>query len=83
MSGFPLDWFKFFLIENTLLIIESDTPSASFWTESIAMDNRSLPIRFTDFNELITMFPDKINQISFVYLTFSCFYCTDQEFVIF
>ena len=30
---------------------------------SVAMDNRSLRTCFTDFNELITMFADKINQI--------------------
>ena len=30
---------------------------------SVAMDSRSLRIRFTDFNKLITMFPDEINHI--------------------
>ena len=29
----------------------------------MALDKKSLRIRFTDFNELIMMFPDKINQI--------------------
>ena len=30
--------------------------------ESVAMDNRNLCIRFTDFNKLITMLPDKKKQ---------------------
>ena len=53
------------LSENTLLIIDY-----SVWyticlvlVVGIAMDNRSSCIRLTDFNELITMFPDKINPI--------------------
>ena len=43
------------------------------------MDNRSFP--FADFNKLITMFPDKIDQIPlYIWL---CFYRTDHKFLIF
>ena len=47
------------------------------------MDNSSLCIHFTDFNKLIMMFPDEINQIPKVHMVLSCFYRTEHKFSIF
>ena len=53
--GFPniTDWFKNSKWYTVSLVL----------AVSVAMDNRSLRICFTDFNEFITMFPDEINYI--------------------
>ena len=79
------DWFLKFPIENTLLIliIECDTLSASFWRTALLLTTVVYTFDLLYYNESITMFPDKINQNSFVYITLSGFYGADPKFFIF
>ena len=74
-KGEQPDWFKNFPIESTLWIwiIKCDTQSASLLWKQLYLD-----ILFTDFNESITMFPDKINQNLCIWL--SCFLGTDHKY---